>query len=132
MLLRLIRNPSNETCTIGNLYVNGVWECFILEDPVRPTKIAGRTAIPAGRYKVTITHSPRFNRPLPLVHDVPGFSGIRIHTGNTAEDTEGCLLPGLTNPSPFSVGSSGKAFNALYEKLSAASKSGETVWLEVS
>lgn len=131
MLLSLKRNPSNESCTIGNLSVDGNWECFVLEDPVRATKIAGKTAIPAGKYKVQITMSPRFQKPLPLLLNVPNYSGVRIHTGNTAEDTEGCLLPGQTNPTPYSVGNSGKAFAALMEKLRAAESSGEEVWIEI-
>ena len=132
MELHLARNPSNDVCTIGRLTVDGVYQCFVLEDIVRPTKIAGRTAIPAGRYRVLITMSPRFGKLLPLLNDVPNFSGVRIHPGNKAEDTEGCLLPGETNPSPYTVGNSGKAFAALMAKLMAANDRGEAIWLSIS
>ena len=83
--------------TIGKLYLDGHYLCDTLEDTVRPagTKIAGKTAIPAGTYKVKKTMSPRFKKILPEILNVPGFAGVRIHSGNTAADTEGCLLLGL-------------------------------------
>ena len=83
--------------TIGKLYIDGCYFCDTLEDTVRPAgqKIAGKTAIPAGTYTVKKTMSPRFKRILPEILNVPGFTGVRIHEGNTAKDTDGCLLLGL-------------------------------------
>ena len=82
--------------TIGKLYIDGHYLCDTLEDTVRNgVKIAGKTAIPAGTYKVKKTMSPRFKKVLPEILNVPGFSGVRIHAGNTAADTDGCLLLGL-------------------------------------
>ena len=83
--------------TIGKLYIDGAYFCDTLEDVVRPTgvKIPGKTAIPAGTYKVKKTMSPRFKTILPEILNVPNFTGVRIHSGNTAKDTEGCLLLGL-------------------------------------
>lgn len=111
--------------------VDGAYECFTLEDVVREgPKVPGATAIPYGTYAVTITHSERFERDLPLVLDVPGFGGIRIHPGNTAADTEGCILVGRTKGPTF-VGESRAAFNALFPKIKEALEAGDSVTLEV-
>lgn len=119
MDLTLIRESSSTQSTMGKLMVDGVFECYTLEDVVRATKIAGETAIPAGTYKVIIDMSNRFKRLLPLVVDVPGFAGIRIHPGNTAKDTEGCILVGTSRSKDF-VGNSRVAFDALFKKMQAA------------
>jgi len=97
MEMTLIREASKNGRTFGSLAVGGAFECYTMEDEVRPAgeKVPGRTAIPAGRYEVKMTHSPRFGKIMPLVCDVPKFEGIRIHVGNTETDTEGCLLVGL-------------------------------------
>ena len=97
MILVLKRNFKGPDYTIGKLYIDGHYFCDTLEDTVRPsgTKIAGRTAIPAGEYKVVKSYSPRFKKILPEILDVPGFTGVRIHAGNTAKDTDGCILLGL-------------------------------------
>lgn len=82
--------------TIGQLYIDGAYFCDTLEDTVRNgEKIAGKTAIPSGTYKVKKTMSPRFKTVLPEILNVPNFTGVRIHSGNTAKDTDGCLLLGL-------------------------------------
>lgn len=96
MELWLHRDTFTAEVTLGRLYINGVYECEVLEDRFRgdEPKVPGRTAIPMGTYPVKLTMSPRFRRVLPLVDNVPGFTGVRIHAGNTADDTEGCLLPG--------------------------------------
>ena len=92
MELRVERTDFSETSTIGKLYVDDQFECYTLEDKVRPVKIKGKTAIPAGRYEVIVNFSQRFGRMLPLFLNVPNFEGVRIHPGNTAADTEGCIL----------------------------------------
>jgi hypothetical protein len=94
MELRLEREPTHDERTFGRLWIDGVWYCHTLEDAVRSEKIYGRTAIPAGRYRLIITPSARFRRRLPLLVDVPQFTGVRIHPGNTIHDTDGCILPG--------------------------------------
>ena len=129
MNFKLVRRTLTEQSTIGTLSINGVFECFTLEDRVRPVKIHGATAIPAGIYEVAITFSDRFQRPLPLLLNVPNFAGIRIHPGNTAEDTEGCILVGTTERKDF-VGNSRVAFKALFTKLDAALRR-EKVFIEV-
>lgn len=138
MKLELNRLQCDPDVTIGELRIDGEFFCWTCEDAVREVpnqsvwlwKIAGKTAIPRGRYVVTITMSARFKRDLPLLLDVPGFAGIRIHPGNTASDTEGCILPGFDRHGK-SVGSSRKAFDLLFNKLKDASRRGELVWIEV-
>jgi hypothetical protein len=139
--LLLERTPSGATCTIGDLYIDGDWFCFILEDivrevegqPVESWKVKGATAIPAGNYKVQITYSNRFKRDLPLLVGVPGFEGIRIHPGNTDADTEGCLLPGMAlGLGDESVSRSREAFDALFAKLGAAEDAGEEIEITIT
>ena len=99
MNLRLLRFAFSSMWTLGALDVDGEFHSFSIEDPDRLAygfpKIRGRTAIPAGRYRVEMTASARFGRVMPLLVDVPGFTGIRVHAGNTEADTEGCILLGL-------------------------------------
>ena len=97
MKLTLKRNFKGPDYTIGKLYIDDHYFCDTLEDTVRPDgqKIKGKTAIPAGTYKVVKSYSPRFKKILPEILDVPNFTGVRIHAGNTAKDTDGCLLLGL-------------------------------------
>jgi hypothetical protein len=129
MELRVERTDLSENSTIGKLYVDDQFECYTLEDKVRPVKIMGKTAIPAGRYEVIINHSQRFNRLLPLFLDVPNFVGVRIHPGNTAADTEGCILVGETKEEGF-IGQSKLAFERLFDKLKVASET-EKIFMEI-
>lgn len=132
MKLKVERTNCGPKCTIGSLYVDGAFECFTLEDVVRDgPKVYGETAIPAGSYNVVITTSQRFKRDLPLVENVPGFEGIRIHPGNTDADTDGCLLVGRTKGANF-VGESKAAFSSLFSKIKTAIDGGDAVTLEVS
>jgi hypothetical protein len=128
MLIELHRRIFTEHSTIGDLLIDGEFLCFTLEDPVRDIKIPGETAIPYGRYKVIITHSNRFKRLLPLLLNVPNFEGIRIHPGNTAADTEGCILVADTKGPDF-VGCSRSAFNRLFPILQ---NSPDEIWIEIT
>lgn len=134
-LLRVVLTPR---CTVGVLRVDGVHQCFVLEDTVRApgVKVPGQTAIPEGQYRVEITHSPRFGVEMPLVLNVPGFSGIRIHAGNTKDDTEGCLLPGnhvlLTGASEYQVTESRSAYVHLFALLDGARRRSEVVELVIT
>jgi hypothetical protein len=130
MELQLKRTDSFENSTIGELSVDGQLECYTLEDKVRPVKIKGKTAIPAGRYEVIINYSQRFQRLLPLLLNVPDFEGVRIHPGNTAADTEGCILVGMTKEKEF-IGQSRVAFERLFTKLKTASET-EKIFIEIA
>ena len=131
MKLEIKREPSTNVCTIGTMTINGRFQCYTLEDVVRDQKIPGETAIPSGVYKVIITYSNRFKRDLPLLVNVENFSGVRIHPGNTAADTEGCILVGQSRAAS-SVQMSRTAFDALYSKLLTAWASQDEIWLKVS
>lgn len=106
MKLELIREEFTDKSTIGSLYIDGKFFCYTLEDKDRgldqkqpleeitKAKVYGQTAIPTGTYKVTVNLSARLKRELPLIMDVPGYQGIRIHKGNTDVDTLGCVILG--------------------------------------
>lgn len=99
MLLTLKREPSTLFYTEGKLFLGEKYLCDTLENVVRPIfdindKIQGYTAIPAGRYRISWTYSKKFKKHMPLLEQVPWFSGIRIHSGNTVRDTAGCILVG--------------------------------------
>ena len=140
MKIKVIRKHFTNNSTIGELYVDGVFQCYTCEDYDRDKnrdgdlddagegKAFGKTAIPRGTYQVIINDSVRFKRKLPLLLNVPGFTGVRIHTGNTAADTEGCLLVGRTRSVDF-VGESRKAFTPLFEKMLLA-KDAITITIE--
>ena len=123
MELTLQRTKKCEDFTRGTLSIEGIPFCDTLEP--------GRTAIPEGRYPLYVTRSPKFGRWLPLVNHVPGFEGIRIHAGNTAEDTEGCILVGHASPKYR-----GRLFDSqqwlqrLMERL-AERPEGEMMWITV-
>jgi len=93
-LYRHTYNVKGDRNIIGDLFIDGVFFCHTLEDEKRADglKVYGETAIPAGIYNVKLTISNRFKRLMPLLLDVEGFKGIRIHGGNTSKDTHGCPL----------------------------------------
>lgn len=141
MELELVRIARRDTYTIGRLYVDGVRFCDTIEDTDRglkqslpesanrAKKRAGITAIPIGRYRVTLgVKSPKFSKKaqynfcqgyLPRLINVPCFEGVLIHIGNTAKDTEGCILVGK-NTKVGKVLESGATFRALYARLKEA------------
>ena len=107
MEIQLIRKYRKTNYTIGQLFINGQYFSDTLEDTdrglkdymsleeIRRIKVFGNTCIPYGTYKVNITYSPKFKKKLPLINNVKGFEGIRIHSGNTNYDTQGCVLLGF-------------------------------------
>lgn len=98
MKLELNRIAKKPLYTIGWFFIDGKYFCDTLEDRCRDLnkkeKVLNETAIPAGTYEVIVNVSAKFKRKLPLLLDVPYFSGIRIHRGNTDKDTSGCILVG--------------------------------------
>ena len=143
VLQRIARQPGY---TIGRLYrleptddeyLGGTrleYICDTLEPSWRDLahgahKIHGKTAIPEGRYPLVVTRSPRFGRWLPLVVGVPQFSGVRIHAGNTKDDTEGCILPGENRQKGMVVNS--RIWEKRIVDLLATRKEGEAAWLRV-
>lgn len=144
MLLVLHRALKSPEATLGTLSVKtGKQEqflCYTLEDcyrevdgePVEKWKVKGVTAIPRGEYVVKYTESARFGKKTLQLIDVPGFTGIRIHAGNTAKDTEGCILPGLAQHTDsisgsYSVVNSRAAVNKIEDSVLPALRSGEKV-----
>lgn len=119
MKIEIKRLYKTENSTIGELKVDGKFECYTLEDKEREVKIKCETAIPKGTYKVIINQSNRFKKLLPLLLSVPNFEGVRIHPGNTNHDTEGCILVGRTKSKDF-IGQSRKAFESLFAKMKEA------------
>lgn len=136
MDITVTREQSYASTTIGRLTM-GSFSCYTLEDQVRERegasvlswKVNGETAIPRGRYSLIVTQSLRFQRPMPLLLNVPGFSGVRIHSGNTAADTEGCLIVGKTRLSS-KLYDSRAAFNEFFPKLQEILKA-EPVWISI-
>lgn len=134
-LTRIFKGPDY---TIGKLSIDGVYFCDTLEDTVRDLppvcpdtpqgksctcreKVYARTAIPSGTYKITMEHSPRFRRALPYLDDVPHFLGILIHSGNTADDSAGCILVGR-NKAKGKVLDSRVILQALIERIGKQSE----------
>lgn len=119
--LILVRKIFTDTSTIGDLTLDGQFLCNTLEDTVRNFKISGKTAIPAGRYEVIINDSARFHRRMPLLLKVPFFDGIRIHNGNTADQTDGCILVGEKDSAmPNFIGHSRDTFEEVFLKIDLA------------
>ena len=133
MKLRLERFKFGDTYTVGELFVDNRDECFVLEDVVRPLgeKVQNETAIPAGIYKVVIDFSEHFQKELPHILNVPMFEGVRIHSGNTSRDTEGCLLVGSVWTGKDEVLGSRKAFVHLFPQLKEAFDKKEEILLEI-
>jgi len=115
VLTRLQLDPD---VTIGEIRIGGVHVCWTCEDAEREVKITGETCIPRGTYRIKRTWSNRFEQTMPQLMDVPNFEGVRIHPGNTAQDTEGCILPGLERR-PKGVGSSQLAYREILKWLDA-------------
>ena len=142
MKVKIERKWKKDTYTIGNVYINGLWFCNSLEDKDRgltskmseeeifDVKVKGETAIPSGLYNLAYTYSPKLHKYAPLVLNVKGFSGIRIHSGNTDKDSEGCIILGL-NKKKGEVINSRYTCNNFYHMVEDALDKGQLVTLEI-
>ncbi len=137
MIIEQVRKDFYPDITLGGMYIDGTWFCYVLEDTDRKLedggiKIPGKTAIPRGHYQVIIDMSDRFKRRMPHILNVPQFEGIRIHAGNRPEDTEGCPILGfqrrIDNNTVFE---SILAFEEFLFRLYDGLKTGE-VWVNIT
>lgn len=144
LLERVVRA---DNYTEGKLSFDGEPICDTIEDRDRDenqngvfdgdeAKVYGETAIPNGRYRVTLDHSPKFSpryggKRIPFVHDVPGFQGVRIHTGNTAADSLGCIIVGVRAGAGVVASSKDTFLNKVLPPMEAADERGEGMWLTV-
>ena len=150
--IRIERRWPKAGYTVGRLFVNGVLICNTLEDTdreldqgmtvvaIKARKVRGQTAIPKGTYEVTLTVSPKYAKKpwaakyeglVPLVQRVKGFDGIRIHPGNTTEDTSGCILPGLNTKVGQLTDSVDCYYRLMDDVFMPAYEAGETVTLDI-
>ena len=132
MEIKVTRKIKTGKSTIGDMTIDGKFECNTLEDidrklvqsqdlnSINKIKVHGDTAIPTGKYQVIIDHSDHFSKDLPHILNVPGFEGIRIHSGNVPADTEGCILLGTNTGTANFISNSRDAFNKFYPKLQHA------------
>lgn len=129
MKIQVIRDELTNVCTLGKLFIDGKFLCHTLEDvvreekgvPVADWKIKGQTAIPVGKYDIVLSMSNRFKIVLPEILKVDGFTGIRIHSGNTDKDTDGCILLGMRRDGN-SVSQSRVAMAAFMEAIGECKK----------
>ena len=135
MELKLNRIFLGSSATIGELLVNDKHLCDTLEDRVRPEgeKVYGKTAIPEGTYEMVLSYSPRFKKILPEILNVPNFSGIRIHSLNKAEESEGCIGVGEWNGKDTNwISNSRIAFNELMSLLQKAANNKEKITITIN
>ena len=150
MNVHVKRNPSSKKSTIGSLFINGVKMCATLEDIVRPEnekKIYGETAIPAGKYKITLRKEGTMYEHLKKqfanskigqergtlwIRNIPGFEYVLIHPGNTPADTLGCILVGMkTGIDCIIGGTSTPAYTFIYPQIADAIERGEPVFITI-
>ena len=144
ILQKRVKRGKNSTLSI--LFVNGVKRGYVVEDKdrdltsemtlaaIKATKVHSHTAIPTGRYQVSLRESPNFKRTYPWLLNVPGFQYIYIHKGNWIRDTEGCVLVGLSwgyESGEYCVRQSKNLFDPIYEEITAALAKKEKVWYTI-
>lgn len=143
MKLYIDRKYKKSGYTIGHMYVDGKYVCDTLEDSdrglnkdmpleyIKKVKVYGETAIPTGEYEVTLSYSPKFKRIMPIVMDVPGWSGVRIHAANKATQLAGCIAPGLNRIKGMVVESTKYYYKLMDEYITPAIKNKEKIMLTI-
>lgn len=144
MEIKVFRFSQKKDATTGLLFVDNVFQCFTLEDVYRDVKVAGKTRIPAGRYKISLANwgelnsrylkkfGAEFHKGMLILQDVPNFTGILIHMGNTPEHTQGCILVGSTSsPELGTITSSEDAYRRIYTPIRDAILAKKEVWVTV-
>lgn len=138
MIVRVSRFAAYSGCTVSVMFINGDFVCFVLEDIFQKTKVKHKTRIPAGLYNISLQKSGNlhtkyaqkfpFHVGMLLLNNVPNFSGIMIHVGNTAKDSSGCLLVGDSHTAnKQSIQDSTLAYTRIYKIISSAILKGEGV-----
>lgn len=125
MNITVLRREFGTDYTRGRMYIDNEFFGYTLEDALRVQKINGESAIPAGRYPLVLTYSPKYNKNLPEILGVPGFSGIRIHGGNNKDDTDGCILV-----ADHVIGKD-KIYGSLSDKLMKKTNPNTLHWIEI-
>lgn len=135
LIIEVKRKYKKANYTIGALYINGQWICDTLEprciDWNKEKKVPGETAIPEGRYLIEMRRSPKFERRMPYLKNVPEFTNIMIHTGNTVKNTQGCIIVGY-NTIRGLVLKSRQAFDKIMERIDYALKAKHQIVIVVS
>jgi len=123
-------NTKEDRNIIGDLHVNDEFFCYSLEDEIRPdgVKVYGKTAIPAGEYEINVTWSNRFKRNMPLLLNVEGFRGVRLHGGNDSSHSHGCPLVAFNTDGVKIWGTAEKELTKL---LTEAENNGEKNYLTI-
>jgi len=147
MEIDIIRTQFGKDATNGLLFINGVFECYTLEDQYQDKKVYGETCIPEGSYDVVLRKEGGFHnrykarydfhKGMLEIKDIPNFKWVLFHLGNTDENTAGCVLVGDTQQDldvskDGFIGSSGNAYKKFYPKVATALENGESVSLIVS
>ena len=138
MEIKVIRNILTSEYTVGKLYIDGVYTCDTIEDRYRiikskADKVYGVTAIPCGTYPVILDYSSKYSKLMPHILDVPYFEGVRLHSGNSDEDSLGCLIVGEYMPGVAGgwVANSKIAYSKVFAKLKEASDKGERIFITI-
>lgn len=146
MQLTVTRKTRTPKSIVGELAIDGKFFCYTLEDTdrglkqtdplaiIKQKKVQNQTAIPAGTYEVVMNFSNRFQKYMPQLLSVPGFEGVRIHGGNTAENTEGCILIGFNRDSDDRISNCASACVQLFAAIKAVEKTSKAfikiVWIK--